>query len=244
MSRAAVVELYAASGGAPVAEPLNPAGLVRLLQLASPALPIGAFAFSQGLETAVELGFIRDEASARDWLLGTLEAGLVHLDLPVLLRLCEAWAKQDAASAEHWSGFLLASRESGERRAEDQQLGRSLARLLVDQGVERARGFIERECVTHACLFALAATHFDLPRRITLLGFAFSWAENQVGALSRLVPLGQLAAQRVLSAVGAAIPEAVERALALPDAALGATLPGLALVSALHETQYTRLFKS
>jgi urease accessory protein len=107
-----------------------------------------------------------------------------------------------------------------------------------------AAAWLERESVTQACLFALAAIRFELPPGSTLLGFAFSWAENQVGALSRLVPLGQLSAQRVLSTVGAAIPAAVEKSRALPDGALGATLPGLALASALHETQYTRLFKS
>src|SRR5262249_21389314 len=140
--------------------------------------------------------------------------------------------------------FLLASRESAERREEDRQLGRSLARLLADQGVPGAAAWIERESVAHACLFALAATHYGIGPDATLLGFAFSWAENQVGALSRLVPLGQLAAQRVLPAVGAAVPAAVARARGLADGELGATLPGLALASALHETQYTRLFKS
>jgi urease accessory protein len=225
-------------------EPIGPSELVRLLQLTSPALPIGAFAFSQGLESAVELGFIQDEASARDWLAGTLQSGMVLLDLPVLLRLHAAWCAGDAGSVERWSAFLLASRETAERRDEDQKLGRALARLLSDQGVAAAAGWLERETVTHACLFALAASAYGIREEAAALGFAFSWAENQVGALSRLVPLGQLAAQRVLSAVGAQVPGAVARARTLADAELGVTLPGLALASALHETQYTRLFKS
>jgi urease accessory protein len=228
----------------PELEPLGPSELVRLLQLASPALPIGAFAYSQGLESAVELGFIDGEVSARAWLGGTLESGLVRLDLPVLARLHAAFGADDARAVERWCAFLLASRESAERRDEDRQLGRALARLLADQGVARAGVFLEREAVTHACLFALAAVHHGIRVEAALLAFAFSWAESQVGALSRLVPLGQLAAQRVLTAVGAAVPGAVARARELTDAELGATLPGLALVSALHETQYTRLFKS
>jgi urease accessory protein len=238
---ARVVPLVPAS---PAVEAVGPAELVRLLQLASPALPIGSFAYSQGLETAVELGLVRDEASAAEWLEGSLDASLVYLDLPVLARLYAAWQRDDVSSVTSWSDFLFASRESAERRDEDRQLGRSLARLLVDQGVERAAAFVERAEPTHACLFALGAVHFRIPCAATLLGFAFSWAENQVGALSRLVPLGQLAAQRVLARVGARVPAAVARARELTDESLGSTLPGVALVSALHETQYTRLFKS
>ena len=243
---AAVVGLRVAPADAAkvASEPIAPAELVRLLQFASPALPIGAFAYSQGLEAAVELGLIHDEASARDWLLGTLESGLARLDLPVLERLYRAFSCNDEVTAERWSEFLLANREAAERREEDRLLGRSLARLLADQGVPGAARFIELECVTHACVFALGAVHHHVPLGAALLGFGFSWAENQTGALSRLVPLGQLAAQRVLSALGAALPGAVERARALADGDLGATLPGVALVSALHETQYTRLFKS
>ncbi|HEY3494586.1 MAG TPA: urease accessory UreF family protein [Polyangiaceae bacterium] len=243
MSLRAVAELHSPTPADP-GDRLAPAELIRLLQFASPTLPIGAFAFSQGLEAAVELGFVRDEPGALDWLLGTLAGGLVHLDLPVLERIHAAWLAHDEAAVERWSEFLLASRESAERREEERHLGRALARLLVDQGVPRAAPWLGRESVTHACVFALAATHFGIPSNAALLGFAFSWAENQVGALSRLVPLGQLAAQRVLAAVGAAIPAAVERARTLPDSALGAGLPGVALACALHESQYTRLFKS
>lgn len=218
--------------------------LLRLLQLTSPALPIGGFAFSQGLEAAQELGFLPDEASARDWLVGTLGDGMARLDLPVLKRLRAAFSRGQSDVAAEWSSLLIASRESAERRLEDQQVGRALSRLLVDQGVPGADGWLRQEYVTHACMFALAAAHFQVPERESLLGFAFSWAENQVGALSRLMPLGQLAAQRVLAAVGDAVPAAVERARALQDHELGSTLPGLAIASALHETQYSRLFKS
>jgi urease accessory protein len=218
--------------------------LLRLLQLSSPALPVGAFAFSQGLESAVSLGWIHDEASARSWLEGTLREGLSRLDLPVFARLYQSYRANDATSARHWADFLVASRESLERRLEDVQLARALTRLLADQGVPARSGAGFDDELPHAAPFALAAVHFGIPLREAMLGFAFSWAENQVGALSRLVPLGQLAAQRVLAAVGAAIPGAVEFAHALSDAELGSCLPGVALASAFHETQYTRLFKS
>jgi urease accessory protein len=223
---------------------LAPSGLIRLLQLASPALPIGAFAYSQGLEAAIELGFIHDEASAREFLGGVLSDGLVQLELPILSRLHGALLAGDGARAEHWSELLLASRETLERRQEERHLGRALARLLEDQGVEGAQAWHGRSSVTHAALFALGGVAFAVPREALLLGYAFSWAEAQVSALSRLVPLGQLAAQRVLAALGAQIPAACARADELADSDIGATLPALALASALHETQYTRLFKS
>jgi urease accessory protein len=218
--------------------------LLRLLQLASPALPIGAFAYSQGLETAIELGFIRDEASAQDFLAGVLRDGLALLELPLLERLYTAFVRDDAAAAERWSWFLVASRETDERREEERHLGRALARLLADQGVAAAAGWHGRDYVTHLALFALAGATFGVPAAALGPAYAFSWAENQVGALSRLLPLGQLSAQRVLSALAALVPAACAHATVVTDAEIGATLPGLALASALHETQYTRLFKS
>jgi urease accessory protein len=223
---------------------LAPMGLIRLLQLASPALPIGTFAYSQGLEAAVELKLTVDEASARTFLIGLLSDGLVQLELPIVARLHRSLAEGDAAQAERWSELLLASRETRERRQEEQHLGRALARLLADQGVEGAAAWHGRPNVTHALLFALGGVAFGVPRDALLLGYAFAWAESQVGALSRLVPLGQLAAQRVLASLGELIPDACARAEEIPDAEIGATLPALALASALHETQYSRLFKS
>lgn len=223
---------------------LSSSGFLRLLQLSSPALPIGAFAYSQGLEAAAELGLIRDEASAQEFLCGILTDGLTQLELPILSRLHAAFSAADGAAAEHWSAFLLASRETRERREEEQHLGRALARLLADQGLEQARGWQRHELVTHATLFALAGAHFGVAAEPLLLAYAFSWAENQVGALCRLLPMGQLAAQRVLAVLGGMIPTTCATARELPDTELGATLPALALLSALHETQYTRLFKS
>src|SRR5688572_16976886 len=222
---------------------LGRASLLRLLQLTSPALPVGAFAFSQGLETAVDLGWITDEASSRVWLEGTLRDGVARVDLPVLARLYAALQTNDDAEFEHWSGYLLASRESRERRLEDEQLGRALLRLLRDQGIA-APGSFRVEATPFAAMFALGAVRFAIPLSDTLLGFAFSWAEGQVSALSRLVPLGQLSAQRVLTSVGLAIPDAVSFAQSLSDGDIGSCLPGLAIACALHETQYCRLFKS
>jgi urease accessory protein len=223
---------------------LEPVALLRLLQLVSPALPIGAFAFSQGLEMALELGWVTDEKSVEAWLLGSLADGVARLELPIAARFHAAWHASDDAALTRWSELLLASRETRERRLEEAQLGRALARLLSNQGVPGTDAWIDSPHVTHVGMFALGAASFGVPLEPTLFGFAFAWAEAQVGAASRLVPLGQLAAQRVLSAAVHAIPAAVQTALSVQDDDVGATLPGLALASSLHETQYTRLFKS
>ncbi len=218
--------------------------LVRLLQIVSPAMPIGAFAYSQGLEQAVADGWVTDEQEAKAWLLGLLESSFATLDLPVLYRLTSAWRADDLADVGRWSAWLLACRPTQEARAEDRQLGTALARVLEAVGIEGAAPWMIRADVTHAAMFALATARFAIPTADALGGYAFSWAEAITSAAVRLVPLGQNAGQRLLVAAGDAIERAVPRALALADDDLGATAPGQALASARHETLYSRLFRS
>jgi urease accessory protein len=218
--------------------------LLRLLQIVSPALPIGAFAYSQGLEQAVADGWVTDEARAASWVLGLLESSLATLDLPVLARLTAAWSADDLAGVGRWSAWLLACRPTQEARAEDRQLGTALARVLEAVGIEGAAPWMLRADVTHAAMFALATARFGIPVGDALAGYAFSWAEAVTSAAVRLVPLGQNAGQRLLLAAGDAIQRLVPRALALTDEDLGAAAPGQALASARHETLYSRLFRS
>ncbi len=218
--------------------------LTRLLQIVSPTLPIGAFAYSQGLEQAVSLGWVSSEVETRDWVLGLLEHSFGTLDLPVLLRLLRGFEDDDLAAVEHWTTWLLASRPTRELREEDRQLGAALARTLAALDVSGADAWMAREDVTHAAMFALAAVRFGIPARAALAGHAFAWAEAVTSAAVRLVPLGQSAGQRVLAAVGEAIPPVVGRALTLADDDLGAAAPGQAIASAWHETLYSRLFRS
>lgn len=218
--------------------------LLSAIRLACPSLPIGAYAYSQGLEYAVEAGWIGDRASAECWIVGLLDHTLAHFDLPLLSRLYQGWKRQDFEAVRLYERWVLAGRESREFQAEERHLGAALLRLLIDLEVvpdhpswqDSERGYLSA--------FALAGTHFGLSERTLLGSYCFAWLEHQVSAVTRLVPLGQTDGQMVLSNCLARVEAVIETGLALPDDSIGALAPGQALASALHETQYTRLFRS
>ncbi|MCE8010917.1 urease accessory protein UreF [Billgrantia desiderata] len=222
--------------------------LLGLLQLVSPALPIGAFAFSQGLESAFELGWVKDEASLGDWLTGVLDDGLTRCELPVLARLQRAWAERDTEAIAQWDGWLAANRETAELAAEDSRLGASLARLLGSLGLLPVDRSVESPALPagagYVTVFAWAAQVRGVAPRQAMLGFAWAWLENQLAVACKALPLGHTAAQRLVERLRPALVAAVDEALVLEDDELGPALPGLALASALHETQYSRLFRS
>lgn len=218
--------------------------LLRLMRLTSPALPVGAYAYSQGLEWAVEQGWVRDEASAGGWMQGVLSHTLCQLDIPVLARLYAAWQRQDEQALEYWSAFLAASRESAELQCEDRQLGMALARLLGESGMAEAEKWTMHPRASFANLFALATLRWEIALPEACLGYLWAWSENQAAAAMKLVPLGQNAGQRLLVRVITIIPGVVQGGLRVEDDGIGAFAPGLALASARHETQYTRLFRS
>lgn len=223
---------------------LSSAALLRLLQLASPALPVGAYSYSHGLEWAVEAGWVRDEASAQSWMQGLLTHLLAKLDVPVLARLYAAWSAADYAAVEYWSYFLRASRESAELQDEDRQLGAALAQVLMQLEFTEAVHWARHPAVNFANLFALAAVRWAIPLRATTLAYLWTWLENQVAAAIKLAPLGQSAGQRILAHSLATITDAVDHGLQLNDDAIGGLCPGLGIASAKHQQQYTRLFRS
>lgn len=218
--------------------------LLRLLQLASPTLPVGAYAYSQGLEWAAAAGWVTDEPSLASWLDDQLTQAFGSVDLPILARLYEAARRGDDAALVSWSRYLIALRETRELVADDCERGRALARLLRDLGVAAAGAWVTRQDVPFAASMAIAAVAWGIPLVAAAQAHAWSWLENQVVAGVKLIPLGQVAGQRVLLELARCIPAVCERALARSDDEIGGMLPIVALASSLHETQYTRLFRS
>jgi urease accessory protein len=231
-----------------VAEGAGVTSLLRLLHLASPALPIGAFHFSQGLEYAVETGWVRDESSALEWISGIADASIATLDLPVLKRLHTAWTADDAEGVLRWNAFLIACRETEELRAEDRHLGAALFRVLSELELETELFPLDaprsEQGVAHATAFSFACARWRIDCGSTLQTYAWAWIENQVLAAVKLVPLGQSAAQRMLHALAARIPRSVERAHKLTDSDIGISTALSAVASGRHEAQYSRLFRS
>ncbi len=221
--------------------------LVRLLQLASPALPIGAYSYSQALERVVEDGTVHDAATAREWIGDVLEWVVAPGEAAVAWRLLAAAQRADWALLATWNGWFRASRETAELRAETEQTGGSLAKLAADLDLldEPARHALPALApVTLPAAYALAARGFAVPIDAALAAYVWSWLENQVLAAVKLVPLGQVAGQRLLTGLGAGVPKVATTAMTLSDDQLSTFAPGLALASARHETQYTRLFRS
>ena len=224
---------------------MKPMQLSRLLQLASPALPVGAYTYSQGLEWAVESGAIRDEASALEWIADLLEWNLGRFEAPLLARMLAAC--RSAEDLAPLNEMFLASRETTELRAETVQMGYSMTRLLG-----------ELEDFPHSALdplnaidqpsfpvaWACAAAAWDIDDASALSAYLWSWAENQVLAALKAGPLGQAAGQRALLALGGRIPTVVEGALALAATEYSNFAPGFAIACSRHETQYSRLFRS
>ncbi|OGA28640.1 MAG: urease accessory protein UreF [Betaproteobacteria bacterium RIFCSPLOWO2_12_FULL_67_28] len=212
--------------------------LTRLLQLASPALPVGAYSYSGGLEAALEAGVVHDAPSAECWIGAVLEHSVARMEAPVLLRLVQAF--REGAPAQEWNDRFLASRESAELRAETVQMGYSLERLLADLDV----GMTGVDEAAFPTAFALAVASWRIDPQSALVAYLWAWVENQVMAAVKSVPLGQTDGQRILYSLGGRLGGIAERAAALTDDELGNFAPGLALLSARHETQYSRLFRS
>jgi urease accessory protein len=229
---------------------LNPQAFLQLMQLASPALPVGGFSYSEGLEAAVDAGLVTNESQARDWLLDQLHLGLARADLPLCAQALRAWAAKDAARIQALNDWVLQTRETAELRLQTEQMGRSLLEWLRNK--PPAEGAAEqlatlaalRPAPTWPVAFALAAAQTGAPAREALLAQGFGWAENMVGAAIKAVPLGQRAGQRILAALSQALPALVDAALALADEDRQAFTPMLAILSSQHEVQYSRLFRS
>lgn len=238
----------------PTEPALSPASLLQLIWLASPALPVGGFSYSEGLEAAVDAGHVHSEAAAADWLVQQLHLTLARADLPVLAQTLLAWRRGEHARVRALNAWLLQTRETAELRLQIEQMGRSLLELLKTVRPELVEGPAREwastgsartdDVPTYPVLYALAASGSGAGAREVLLAYAFGWAENMMQAALKAVPLGQSAGQRILACLATEIPLAVEHALALHDEDRQAFSPMLAILCSRHETQYSRLFRS
>ena len=224
--------------------PIAGTALPQLLRLASPMLPVGAYAYSQGMEWAVEERTIADEDSALAWITDLLRFNVGTLEAPIWRRLYRAWLERDVESARRWNARFIAIRETAEFRAETLQMGGAL-KAVLDATREIDTGLLDQlEAPAFPTAFSFAAHGLGVPLREGLTGYLWAWGENQVSAAMKLVPLGQSSGQRILVRLIALLPEVADNALAMPDDALSNFAPALAIASSRHETQYTRLFRS
>lgn len=239
------------SNGAPIRSRDATASLLATLRLASPALPIGSYAYSQGLESALCLGFVRNEVEVGDWIESQLDAGIGRLDMPLAHQLLEAVAARSWTTFERLDALHLATRETAELRAETEQTARALVQVLCGMALRdpllRERTLAARACdqpIGLPAAFALAAASLDVPAAAALAALYWSWLENQVIAAMKLVPLGQQAGQRLLCRLTPRLTRALDAAPGLDEADWSGFAPRHAAASSRHETQYSRLFRS
>lgn len=221
--------------------------VLQLLRLASPGLPIGGFSYSQGLESALELGLVHDAASARIWLSDALRGPVCRFDAVLLTRAWQARAAGDDATLVALNQRLLASRDSREQRQESEQMGYSLRRLFAELPEFAARPWpavLDDAPLALVLAWALAAHSLALDAQAAVEAYLWSWLENQIMVLLKAMPMGQTAGQQLLSALLPELAQAVHAALQAEDDDMSTFAPGLAWVAMKHETQYSRLFRS
>ncbi len=228
---------------------MNPENLtlLSLLQLASPALPVGAYSYSDGLETLVESGAIANPKSLELWLEQELRYGAIRLEAAVMVRAYRSVENSNTEALGYWNAWLTAAKESAELRSQSLQMGNSLMRLLLDlQPQQKLRDLATAagSPCNYAIAFGIGAANWEIDITSAVFGYLHSWAANLIGAGVKLIPLGQTTGQQLLLELATNIPLATQEILTLEDDNLSSCGWGLALFSMAHETQYTRLFRS
>ncbi|MCJ8282465.1 MAG: urease accessory protein UreF, partial [Rivularia sp. ALOHA_DT_140] len=182
--------------------------ILYILQLVSPALPVGAYSYSEGLETLVENKIIHDVQSLKNWLTQELRYGANRLEAAVMLRSYNGAIvlKDDASriaknfpTVSYWNNWLSATRETEELRNQSQQMGGSLIRLLkeLQPQIIPIIQTLDNPC-NYAVAFGIAASNWDINPQAALLGYLHSWVSNLITAGVKLIPLGQTAGQLLL----------------------------------------------
>lgn len=221
---------------------MNNLALLQLLRLSSPALPIGGYAYSQGLEAVCDNSIIHDEETLYQWVKDCLEQAMCYLDVPIFSRCYDAHQQHDVEAVDYWNDYLLASRETKELLLEDTQMGASLARLL--ESLQLPVASIDKKNCALVTLFSLASVHWQIDKKMAAQALLWAWCENQVSIGIKLIPLGQTSGQIILSRLMPAIDRGVALGLSLSADAIGASCPGMVMASMQHENQYSRLFRS
>ncbi len=223
-----------------------PSGLLQLIWLASPALPIGGFSYSEGLEAAIEQGLVHNETSATDWVVDQLHLTQSRGDMAVMAQAIPAWQCMDTARLQALNDWVMTTRETAEMRLQAEQMGRSLLDWLrnLQQASDEQLRFCASLPVTYPLAMSLALSLAHTPLDQALQACAFGWAENMTQAALKAVPLGQSAGQRMLARLAREIPVAAHTAMHLNDEDRQAFSPMLAILSSRHETQYSRIFRS
>lgn len=223
----------------------DPQALLRLLQLASPALPVGAYTYSEGLETVVQMGQITDAMSLQQWLEHELHYGAIRVETAIALRAYDCAQQGNLQGLSDCNNWLSAFRETEELREQSWQMGRSLSRLVVELDPQLSERMNACGDLCHfAIAFAVTAAHWQIDRHTALLGYLQSWATNLINAGIKLIPLGQTTGQRLLSTLHPHLIAAVDTVLAQPHDSLECCGWGVAIASMNHEILYSRLFRS
>lgn len=218
--------------------------LLNLLHVSSPALPIGAFAYSQGLEYTLEAGWCKNADDVEQWIKSVMTQGLGGVDLPILKRLHQAWLNDDKEALQHWNAMLLAFRETKELYLEDIQVGDAFKQWHKTQSLNHLDKLEILEQPTVASMYALNGVIRGLTEKECMVGFIWAWLENQITAASKAMPMGQTDGQNIIRHLIPEIEAVIETAISVADDDIGSGLVGLSMSSALHEHQYSRLFRS
>ncbi len=219
--------------------------LLRLLQLASPTLPVGAYSYSEGLETLVDKGVVTGKDSLHRWLENELNCGAIRVEATVMLRAYQSLIDDDLEALSHWNAWLSAARETSELRQQSWQMGRSLIRLALNLQPELASvvKVVGNPC-NYAITFGIVAAHWQIDSEAAILAYLQSWASNLISAGVKLIPLGQTEGQQILFYLSQQLVQVTGQVLAMEDEQLASCSWGLSLASMAHQRQYTRLFRS